>query len=266
MQSTKAALEMLGYKVYHMEDIMSNGLDKMHLWALTSDVALERLTQKILSLGYNATLDSPCAVFSLRWAKRFPNAKVIFTHRDSTEEWAKSHEGLLNAFRFSQVFPWNALNDFKFNILGEMQEFEWDHVVKLGHSMLPWVNYVEDLGIQNVSPEGSNMSSADMFRRWESKVTKTVPAERLLKFNVKQGWDPLVRFLGKTAPASSFPRLNDKNEVAIMKLVFLVGVYGWPFFAFIILTMAAFIGEWYLALLRQVVRRMGFSVKKQGRI
>lgn len=38
--------------------------------------------------------------------------------------------------------------------------------------------------------------------------SKVLP-ERLLNFNVEQGWAPLCNFLGKEAPDEPFPRVND---------------------------------------------------------
>ena len=36
------------------------------------------------------------------------------------------------------------------------------------------------------------------FNQWVSEVKATVPKERLLEFSVKEGWEPLCKFLGKT--------------------------------------------------------------------
>jgi hypothetical protein len=41
---------------------------------------------------------------------------------------------------------------------------------------------------------------------------QAVPAERLLVFEVKQGWAPLCKFLGKPIPARPFPHLNDTEQ------------------------------------------------------
>ena len=37
----------------------------------------------------------------------------------------------------------------------------------------------------------------------------SVPADRLLIFDVKQGWAPLCEFLGRPVPAVPFPRGNE---------------------------------------------------------
>jgi hypothetical protein len=39
-----------------------------------------------------------------------------------------------------------------------------------------------------------------------------IPAERLLVFDVRQGWEPLCNFLGVAVPDTPFPRTNDRAE------------------------------------------------------
>jgi hypothetical protein len=39
-----------------------------------------------------------------------------------------------------------------------------------------------------------------------------LPAERLLVYEVAQGWQPLCDFLGLAVPAGAFPRVNSKDE------------------------------------------------------
>jgi len=42
-------------------------------------------------------------------------------------------------------------------------------------------------------------------------VRRSVPVERLLVFNVNEGWAPLCAFLGKPVPENvPFPHLNDR--------------------------------------------------------
>jgi hypothetical protein len=51
-----------------------------------------------------------------------------------------------------------------------------------------------------------------IFEDHIADVRRTVPAERLLVFEVAQGWEPLCSFLGRPVPAEDFPRLNDTAE------------------------------------------------------
>jgi hypothetical protein len=45
-------------------------------------------------------------------------------------------------------------------------------------------------------------------------VRKVIPPERLLEFDLKDGWRFLCEFLGKHVPDGEFPRVN---EVAVSK-------------------------------------------------
>ena len=49
------------------------------------------------------------------------------------------------------------------------------------------------------------------YGRHVAEVRATVPAERLLEFEVAQGWAPLCAFLEVPEPDEPFPRVNDKG-------------------------------------------------------
>lgn len=40
----------------------------------------------------------------------------------------------------------------------------------------------------------------------------TIPADRLLVFEVRQGWEPLCRHLGMPVPSTDFPKTNNKED------------------------------------------------------
>ena len=50
------------------------------------------------------------------------------------------------------------------------------------------------------------------FNDWVELVKAEIPADRLLVFEVKQGWGPLCRFLGVPEPQEPFPNMNDTAE------------------------------------------------------
>jgi hypothetical protein len=53
----------------------------------------------------------------------------------------------------------------------------------------------------------------EAFDRWNEEVRQFVPAERLLVYEVKEGWKPLCDFLGVEAPKDKpFPHLNDSDS------------------------------------------------------
>ena len=50
------------------------------------------------------------------------------------------------------------------------------------------------------------------FHRHIEIVTQTIPADRLLLFDVKQGWEPLCQFLGVAVPPGDFPKTNNTKD------------------------------------------------------
>jgi len=56
----------------------------------------------------------------------------------------------------------------------------------------------------------------DYFNRRNEEIVAAVPPEKLLVFEVKQGWSPLCEFLGVDVPESEFPRVNSREETRAM--------------------------------------------------
>ena len=65
-----------------------------------------------------------------------------------------------------------------------------------------------------------------------AEVKRAVPKDRLLVFNVNDGWEPLCNFLDVPIPDQPFPRVNDTKEIQqSMKMMYAkayVIVYGMP--------------------------------------
>jgi hypothetical protein len=53
----------------------------------------------------------------------------------------------------------------------------------------------------------------DVYERHNRTVQQTLPAERLLTYDVAQGWAPLCAFLGAPVPDEPFPRINAQQEL-----------------------------------------------------
>ncbi|MEO3755802.1 sulfotransferase family protein [Streptomyces sp. B6B3] len=51
-----------------------------------------------------------------------------------------------------------------------------------------------------------------VYRAHQAEVRATVPADRLVEFEVGQGWGPLCAGLGVPVPATAFPRVNTTDE------------------------------------------------------
>jgi hypothetical protein len=185
--SLKAALEKLGFdKCYHMIEVFQN---PAHAQAWIDASQGRPVDWDALFKGYQATVDWPGAAFYQELMRRYPDAKVLLSVRDP-ERWYQS-----------------ALD----TIYG---------VARPSHRS--WINRLIPLfGRMNRLLEGivwggtfqgrfeDKQYAIDTFNRHNEEVMRVVPPERLLVYDVKEGWEPLCRFLGVPVPKESFPHLND---------------------------------------------------------
>ena len=52
-----------------------------------------------------------------------------------------------------------------------------------------------------------------MYENWVDYVKQTVPGEKLLIFNVKDGIEPLAKFCERDVPSWSMPNVNDSGNL-----------------------------------------------------
>ena len=65
-----------------------------------------------------------------------------------------------------------------------------------------------------------------VFVRHIDEVKERIPAEKLLVYEVGEGWGPLCEFLGVEAPEKPFPHLNDRGEFPKMMRRQMVRVFA----------------------------------------
>jgi hypothetical protein len=54
----------------------------------------------------------------------------------------------------------------------------------------------------------------DVFMRHNAAVRRRISPDRLLVYQIEQGWEPLCRFLGAGVPATPMPKTNTTEEFA----------------------------------------------------
>ena len=59
------------------------------------------------------------------------------------------------------------------------------------------------------------------YRKHNTYIINTVPKENLLVWNLKEGWEPLCKFLNKPIPSGPIPHDNKTGDVEYIKKVFL---------------------------------------------
>ena len=79
--------------------------------------------------------------------------------------------------------------------------------------MQAWFDMAEGVISKTGFPRGLGQPELEKaFLAHSDAVQAAVPADRLLVYQVKEGWEPLCAFLGKPVPDEPFPRTNDRGE------------------------------------------------------
>ncbi len=179
-KSLQLALQMLGFnKCYHMEELMRNPHGVKH-WQDAYDE--KDVDWDSLFEGYQAIVDFPGAIYYQRIAARYPSAKIILTVRDP-QQW---YESLMKT-----IYTFDPPASTKIKMLLKMPfsatARNFFKVIMLNKKSI-WGKFFE-----------SKVKDRDyMLKRFEEHIEEAkqnFPADRLLIFDVSEGWEPLCLFL-----------------------------------------------------------------------
>lgn len=184
--SMKAALERLGYSpCYHMVEVIQNPLFADRWIAAAEGRAVD---WDIVFKGYKAAVDWPACAFYREIAAHFPNAKVILTVRDM-QSWYESCRATI--FGVMRLDPKHMPPHIA-------------HAAHVGHRIVTEKTFAGRL-------DDSDYCIA-VHREHIEAVQRAISPERLLVFDVRDGWVPLCRFLNVAVPDEPFPRANEREE------------------------------------------------------
>lgn len=182
--SLKTALEQLQVgPCHHMERVAQNMPVQLPLWneLLDNPTSFEAVYE-----GMQSAVDWPTAAFYKELYKNYPNAKFILTHR-SKESWAESFGSTI----------YTLLADRE-NAPAPVQQ---------------WLNMVVKVIEKSGFPMGLDFDGlAERYEAHNQAVRDLIPAGQLLVFQVKEGWEPLCKFLNAETPKMEFPRTNNREE------------------------------------------------------
>lgn len=181
--SLKLALERLGFSpCHHMRELIDKP-EQVALWARVARA--EAADWDEVYRGYRATVDWPGACYWRELTGHFPQAKVVLTVRDP-QRW---YESAKNSIYRGTTTP----------------------------TQDPTVAAVTDVARRLVwdGEFGGRFADVDraleVFAEHNDAVRREIPADRLLEFEVREGWRPLCGFLGVPVPDEPFPNVNDRN-------------------------------------------------------
>ncbi len=178
--SLKVALEALGVgRCYHMTEVLKHpGFIEDWIGAAAGKADWDRIFS-----GYSATVDNPGCNYWKELAAHYPDAKVILTVRDASD-WFESTSETIHSGEFARFM--------KNTPFGEMiQKTMWDRM-------------------ENRMQDRSYM--VELFNRRSREIIDSIATERLLVYQVSDGWAPLCEFLDVPVPSMEFPRINSRNE------------------------------------------------------
>ena len=193
--SLKAALETLGLDpCYHMTEVFAH---PRHAEAWRSAWRGEPVDWDALLSPYEATVDWPGCTFYAELMERYPDAKVLLSVRDP-ERWYESTRTTL--YELSRVTAASRTARVAF---GFMSLLTFGGFARAGAG--------EEI-IWNGTFDGrfeDKPHAMEVLERHDEEVKRRVPPERLLVYEVREGWGPLCDFLGVPEPDEPFPHLND---------------------------------------------------------
>ncbi|TRY72425.1 hypothetical protein TCAL_14902 [Tigriopus californicus] len=202
--------------------------------------------------GYKAGVGEPISLFYEDLMRIFPEAKVILTQRAS-EKWYKSMtKAIIEPRNFLEEPPIS----WFFGFLG------------IVHAKQVMANLREEIRIKRklnytswTAVEAGPDVAMDFFNEWNRQVIQKVPKERLLIYDVKEGWEPLCRFLNLPIPDEPFPRLNDYGTIeATVKGSYYGIVLGLPLSVILLLVWKSRCGKDLLHLVPKFLGRFIYGV------
>jgi hypothetical protein len=138
-------------------------------------------------------------VFYKDLMKEYPDAKILLNVRDP-EKWYDSMYETIWAIQ--PVFP-----------------FWFPPVVRRFHDEVIWQNNFR-------GHFADKQATIRIYKEYIEEVKRTVPADRLLVYDVKQGWSPLCQFLGVPVPENRpFPNKNDRKS--FKRVIKLLRISNW---------------------------------------
>jgi hypothetical protein len=197
--SLKAALETLGFGAsYRLTEVFKHP-EHVAFWEAARRG--ERVDWEGFFSGYGVAVDWPACTFYGEIMEAFPGAPVILTIRDP-DRWYESVRSTI--YRIRTLSAGRAPMRLAFALAG---------------LFAPGVTGIARLA-DEILWEGTfdgrfedRSYAIETYKRHNAEARRQVPPERLLVYDVKEGWAPLCDFLGVEVPDQPFPHLNDTREM-----------------------------------------------------
>jgi hypothetical protein len=185
--SLKHALEQLGFgPCHHMDEVFAHP-EQIPYWQAVA--AGRPVVWDDVFAGYRSQVDWPGAYPWRELTIAYPQSKVILSVRPEAAWWTSFSATIGALFDAPDQVP-----------------------------LPPHLRTMRDVAIELIQVQTFGCPSTDRegvlaaYRRRTEEVCAAIPAERLLVFDVAEGWAPLCRFLDVPVPDAPFPRMNSTEQ------------------------------------------------------
>jgi len=196
--SLKLALEELGFgKCFHMYDLIEVSPEKVVYFEKAEKG--ENVNWDELFEGYHSAVDFPVIRYYKQVMAAYPDAKIIHTTREA-ESWYRSFSAtILWASRPSvgRILKMMIRMPFSSKVRKKLRVFKYNGVM---------ISKIIGKDLKD------KQAAIAAFNRHNEEVLATVSRDRMLIYDVKNGWEPLCRFLNVPIPSTSFPKTNTTEE------------------------------------------------------
>lgn len=184
--SLKLALEEIGYGPCHHMFELWDVPEQLHGWQAAAKGNLPDW-DKVFA-GYESQIDWPGARFWRELAEYYPKANVILSVREEGA-WYDSVKSTIVPLSRVRKLPGSehmrAVADTAYEII--VQQTFGGNINDREHAI-------------------------SIFRQHNADVQQAISPERLLVYNVSDGWEPLCQFLDVSVPDSPFPHANRRQS------------------------------------------------------
>jgi hypothetical protein len=173
---------VLNGPAFHMGEVFAD-LGSVSTWRAAVDGA--PTDWESLLAGYRATLDWPAVTCWRDIAAPNPEALVLLSTRSSAEEW------------------WNSVSQTLFAVL-DRDSFP--------PHLLP-MRALNEAMFEKLAPHWRDRdASIAAYDAHNAAVRATVPRDRLIDWQPRDGWEPICSALGLPVPDLAFPHANTSDD------------------------------------------------------
>lgn len=193
--STRVALNRLGFPCYHMHEVMRPRNQRSHLafWNRVADAppGTQFDWQEVFA-DYSAVIDNPAACVWRELIEAHPDAKVLLTqHPGGPDAWYDS--------TVATIYSTEGRAEMK---LLRLFVPTLRHMARMTRKLI-WGRFYQ-------GTMDDRAAAVARYHQHTRDVIAAVPTDRLLVFRPDLGWGPLCEFLGVAVPDEPFPRVNDR--------------------------------------------------------